>query len=127
MTRSAVDQRVKALACDLQAIVGVESVDEHDVLTVASLRAARHNYLEELDHYQFVRAGLKGVSALSARRTVVHKVKARVERRRGRHRPHPGPVGERFDSQPVAKPAEATSGGSPGAGLASFFGRRRTT
>lgn len=57
LTRSAVEQRVKALARDLQTIVGVEGVDDHDLLTIASLRAAKHSYLEALDHYQPERAG----------------------------------------------------------------------
>lgn len=52
MTRSAVEQRVKALARDLQVIVGVEGVDEDAVLSVRSMRDWKDSYLEALEHYQ---------------------------------------------------------------------------
>lgn len=52
MTRSAVEQRVKALARDLQAIVGVDGVDESEVPAVVNMRAWKDSYLEALAHYQ---------------------------------------------------------------------------
>lgn len=52
LTRSAVEQRVKALARDLQTVVGVEGVDEDETPTIASMRAWRENYLEALEHYR---------------------------------------------------------------------------
>lgn len=51
LTRSAVEQRVKALARDLQTVVGVESVDEDEVPTAKGMRARKDNYLEALEHY----------------------------------------------------------------------------
>ena len=47
LSRSAVEQRVKALARDLQAVVGVEWVDEDEAPTVKGMRARKDNYLEE--------------------------------------------------------------------------------
>lgn len=52
LSRAAVEQRVKALARDLQAVVGVECVDEHEVPTVKVMRARKEHYLEALDHYR---------------------------------------------------------------------------
>ncbi len=52
MTRSAVEQRVKALARDLQMVVGVEGVDEDVMPTVESMRTWKASYLEALEHYQ---------------------------------------------------------------------------
>lgn len=52
MTRSAVEQRVKALARDLQAVVGVEGVDEDVMPSVESMRTWKECYLEALEHYQ---------------------------------------------------------------------------
>jgi site-specific recombinase XerD len=52
LSRSAVEQRVKALARDLQRVVGVECVDEDEVPTVKGLRARKDNYLEALEHYR---------------------------------------------------------------------------
>lgn len=52
LSRSAVEQRVKALARDLQTVVGVEWVDEDEVPTVKGMRARRDNYLEALEHYR---------------------------------------------------------------------------
>ena len=51
LSRSAVEQRVKALARDLGTVVGVEWVDEDEVATVKAMRARKDNYLEALDHY----------------------------------------------------------------------------
>ena len=51
LSRSAVEQRVKALARDLETVVGVERVDEDDVPTVNAMRARKDNYLEALEHY----------------------------------------------------------------------------
>src|SRR6516162_7080577 len=51
LTRSAVEQRVKALARDVQTIVGVEGVDEDEVPTASAMRARRDGYLEALEHY----------------------------------------------------------------------------
>jgi len=51
LSRSAVEQRVKALARDLQTVVGVEWVDEDEAPTVRAMRARKHNYLEALEHY----------------------------------------------------------------------------
>jgi len=56
LSRSGVEQRVKALAHELQKVVGVEYVDEDEVPTVATLRARRDYYLEALAHYQPQRA-----------------------------------------------------------------------
>ena len=52
LSRSAVEQRVKALARDLQTVVGVEWVDEDEVPTIKGMRARKDNYLEALEHYQ---------------------------------------------------------------------------
>src|SRR5438105_12097398 len=52
LSRSAVEQRVKALARDLQAVVGVECVDEDEVPTVKGMRARKDNYFEALEHYR---------------------------------------------------------------------------
>lgn len=51
LSRSAVEQRVKALARDLETVVGVERVDEDEVPTVEAMRARKGNYLEALEHY----------------------------------------------------------------------------
>jgi len=51
LSRSAVEQRVKALARDLQTVVGVERVDEDEVATVKAMRVRKDNYLEALEHY----------------------------------------------------------------------------
>src|SRR5437660_11889503 len=51
LSRSAVEQRVKALARDLETVVGVEWVDENEVPTVKVMRARKDNYLEALEHY----------------------------------------------------------------------------
>jgi len=51
LSRSAVEQRVKALARELEAVVGVECVDEDEVTTVTAMRARKDNYLEALEHY----------------------------------------------------------------------------
>jgi integrase len=67
LSRSAVEQRVKALARDLQTVVGVECVDEDDVPTLKGMRARKDNYLEALEHYRpqrVVRSG-KGPRALT--------------------------------------------------------------
>ena len=68
LSRSAVEQRVKALARDLQAVVGVEWVDEDEAPTVKGMRARKDNCLEALDHYlpqRVVNAG-KGSRALTS-------------------------------------------------------------
>lgn len=52
LTRSAVEQRVKALARDLQTIVGVEGVGEVEVPTARQMRERRDGYLEALEHYR---------------------------------------------------------------------------
>ena len=52
LSRSAVEQRVKSLARDLQTVVGVEWVDEDAVPTVRGMRARKDNYLEALEHYR---------------------------------------------------------------------------
>ena len=52
LSRSAVEQRVKALARDLETVVGVEWVDEEEVATVKAMRARKDNYLEALEHYR---------------------------------------------------------------------------
>lgn len=67
LSRSAVEQRVKALARDLQTIVGVESVDEDEVVTVKAMRARKESYLEALEHYhpQCVAGVRKGRRALT--------------------------------------------------------------
>src|SRR6266540_6736567 len=51
LSRSAVEQRVKALARDLETVVGVEWVDEDEVPTVKAMRTRKDNYLEALEHY----------------------------------------------------------------------------
>jgi integrase len=51
LSRSAIEQRVKALARDLETVVGVERVDEDEVPTVKAMRARKDNYLEALEHY----------------------------------------------------------------------------
>src|SRR6266576_1577993 len=63
LSRSAVEQRVKALARDLQAVVGVERVDEDEVPTIKGMRARKDNYLEALEHYQPQRVGKAGKGA----------------------------------------------------------------
>ncbi len=64
MTRSAVEQRIKALARDVQAVVGVEGVDENVMPTAASMRRWKESYLEALEHYQPERAsGRRGRNA----------------------------------------------------------------
>ncbi len=68
LTRSAVEQRVKALARDLQTVVGVEWVDEDEVPTVKGMRARKDNYLEALEHYrpQHFAGASKGSRALTS-------------------------------------------------------------
>ena len=51
LSRSAVEQRVKALARDLETVVGVERVDEYAAPTVNAMRARKDDYLEALEHY----------------------------------------------------------------------------
>jgi integrase len=67
LSRSAVEQRVKALARDLETVVGVEWVDEDEVTTVKAMRARKDNYLEALAHYhpQRVAGTRKGQRALT--------------------------------------------------------------
>jgi hypothetical protein len=68
VSRSAVEQRVKALARDLQTVVGVEWVDVDEVPTMTRMRARKNNYLEALAHYRpqrVVNAG-KGPRALTS-------------------------------------------------------------
>jgi hypothetical protein len=67
LSRSAVEQRVKALARELQTVVGVEGVDADEVPTVQGLRARKENYLEALEHYHPQRAvnAPKGPRALT--------------------------------------------------------------
>ena len=67
LSRSVVEQRVKALARDLETVVGVEWVDEDEVPTVKAMRARKDNYLEALEHYQPQRVGdtYKGPRALT--------------------------------------------------------------
>ena len=67
LSRSAVEQRVKALARDLQTVVGVEWVDADEVPTVQGMRARKENYLEALEHYhpQRVVNAPKGPRALT--------------------------------------------------------------
>src|SRR2546423_5608131 len=67
LSRSAVEQRVKALARDLETVVGVEWVDEEEVATVKAMRARKDNYLEALGHYdpQRVADTYKGPRALT--------------------------------------------------------------
>ena len=67
LSRSAVEQRVKALARDLETVVGVEWVDEDEVPTVKAMRARKDNYLEALEHYhpQRVADTYKGPRALT--------------------------------------------------------------
>ena len=67
LSRSAVEQRVKALARDLQTVVGVEWVDADEVPTLQGLRARKENYLEALEHYhpQRVVNAPKGPRALT--------------------------------------------------------------
>ncbi len=52
VTRSAVEQRVKALARELQRVVGVEGVEEDDMPTATMLRSHKEGYLEALAHYR---------------------------------------------------------------------------
>src|SRR5438105_5672804 len=67
LSRSAVEQRVKALARDLETVVGVEWVEEDQVATVKARRARKDNYLEALEHYhpQRVADAYKGPRALT--------------------------------------------------------------
>jgi integrase len=68
LSRSAVEQRVKALARALQTVVGVEWVEEDELPTVKGMRARKDNYLEALEHYRpqhVVEAG-KGSRALTS-------------------------------------------------------------
>ena len=51
LSRSAVEQRVKALARDLETVVGVERVDEYAAPSVNAMRARKDDYLEALEHY----------------------------------------------------------------------------
>ena len=68
LSRSAVEQRVKALARELQTVVGVVQVDEDDMPTVQGMRARKDNYLEALEHYhpQRVVNARKGPRALTS-------------------------------------------------------------
>lgn len=52
ITSSAVEQKIKALARDLQRVVGVVDVAEDDVPTAAFLRLHKDSYLEALEHYR---------------------------------------------------------------------------
>jgi integrase len=61
LSRSAVEQRVKALARDLETVVGVERVDENDALSVKAMRARKNNYLEALEHYRPERVAIGGM------------------------------------------------------------------
>lgn len=63
VTRSAVEQRVKALARELQRVVGVEGVDEDDMPTAALLRSRKEGYLEALAHYRPDRLRARGDNA----------------------------------------------------------------
>jgi integrase len=67
LSRSVVEQRVKALARDVETVVGVEWVDEDEVPTVKAMRARKDNYLEALEHYQPQRVAdtCKGPRALT--------------------------------------------------------------
>lgn len=56
MTRTAVELRLKSLARALQAVVGVEGVDEDEVPMVRNMRSKKEAYLEALGHYQPDRA-----------------------------------------------------------------------
>jgi len=69
LSRSAVEQRVKALARDLETVVGVERVDENEVPTVKVMRARKDNYLEALEHYhpQRIADTCKGPRAVTNR------------------------------------------------------------
>ena len=60
LSRTAVEQRVKALARDLEAVVGVERVDEDAALTVKAMRARKDSYLEALGHYHPERVAVTG-------------------------------------------------------------------
>jgi hypothetical protein len=51
LSRSAVEQRVRALARDLETVVGMEWVDEDEAATVKAMRGRKDNYLEALEHY----------------------------------------------------------------------------
>lgn len=51
LTRSCIEQRVKALARDLQVIVGVVGVEEGATPTARLLRERQQEYLEALEHY----------------------------------------------------------------------------
>ena len=51
LSRSAVEQRVKALARDLETVVGVERVDEDEMPSIKAMRARKDNYLEAVEHY----------------------------------------------------------------------------
>ena len=69
LSRSAVEQRVKALVRDLQTVVGVEWVDEDELATVQAMRARRKNYLEALEHYHWQRT----VDAAKGPRTLLDR------------------------------------------------------
>ena len=60
LSRSAVEQRVKALARDLEMVVGVEWVDEDNAPSVTAMRARKDNYLEALEHYRPQRVAVTG-------------------------------------------------------------------
>ena len=87
LSRSAVEQRVKALARDLQTIVGVERVDEDEVPTLQGMRARKDHYLEALEHYrpQRVVNARKGSPALT-REDIEHAVAMTRQRSRCRDR-----------------------------------------
>lgn len=51
MTRSAVQQRVRALALELQAVVGVEGVEGESAPSLSALRMNQAAYREALQHY----------------------------------------------------------------------------
>src|SRR5438128_4528040 len=67
LSRSAVEQRVKALARDVETVVGVEWVDEDEVATVKAMRVRKDNDLEALGDYhpQRVADTYKGPRALT--------------------------------------------------------------
>ncbi|MEP7346574.1 MAG: site-specific integrase, partial [Gemmatimonadaceae bacterium] len=73
ITRSAVEQRVKKLAHDLQKIVGVECVPEDENPSTQDLRVRKDNYLEALEHYRPQQVAGKGPRAL-AHQDIEHAV-----------------------------------------------------
>ncbi len=78
LARSAVERRVKALARELQTVVGVVGVDEDEIPDAEFLRTRRDNYLEALEHYHHERAMPSGTKRHTLSDDDVDRALARI-------------------------------------------------